>query len=392
MTAARFQIAIGLATLLMLALSWPLWVDGPEFPRVPFFAGLPVMPAWVSGLLFASLMVALAAGVRWRGSLGAAAALLVVLIAEDQHRFQPWAYQFLMAALALATTSAARAAGLCRLFLIALYFHSGLSKLDVSFCRELGPTFLETAARPIGLHPSAWPPALRTGAALAMPAAEVVIAAGLAWRRTRQAALAGAIALHMALIAILGPWGLGHSAIVLVWNAALIVEDVILFGFVPSESLNGGSIWGSLTAAAFVVAAVLPFGERWGACDTWPAFALYASHAERVEIALPEAEIGSLPESIRRHLSGEGTWRRLDLTAWSRAVRGVPVYPQGRACVGLAEALAARYRGARALRVSLGGRADRWTGRRDWAVAVGRAAIHTLGDRFRLNAHPAGPW
>ena len=399
-TEARFRAAIGTATILMLALSWPLWLEGPDFPRVPFVPALPTPPAWASGLLFGLLIATIAAGVARRRWLGAAAAILLLLILGDQHRFQPWAYQFFMAALALAAASRARAVGLCRLFLLALYFHSGLSKLDVSFCDELGLKLLETAAGPFGLHPAGWPMDLRRGAVLAMPAAELVIALGLALPKTRRLGLIGAVGLHAALIAVLGPWGLGHSAIVLAWNAALIVEDVILFGGNPAgrddsrcpdvRPVQRESIPSQVVTTAFVLAALLPFGERWGWCDTWPAFALYASHAERAEVSVPEGELGALPESVRRFARGDGAWRRIDLTTWSRAVRGVPVYPQGRACLGVAEALAVRYRGARAVRVDLGGRADRWTGRRDWAVAVGRDAIRKLGDRCRLNAHPAG--
>ena len=427
-TAARFRAAIGLATILMLALSWPLWVEGgSDFPRVPFVGGLPAPTAWASWGMFAALLAMIAAGIIRRRWMGAAAALFLALILGDQHRFQPWAYQFLMAALAMAATSGARAAGLCRLFLIALYFHSGMSKLDVSFCDELGLRFLETAAGPFGLHPSAWPVGPRRGAVLAMPIAELVIAVGLAIRRTRRVALVGAIGLHAALLAILGPWGLGHSPIVLVWNAALIVEVLILFGAeetrdspVDPRSIGGPSGWAwvplaacppvlregrdtggqaasgtrgeapsSIVSATFVLAAILPFGERWGWFDTWPSFALYASHVERVEVSVPEGQLDALPGPIRRFARGEGPWRRIDLTAWSRSGRGVPAYPQGRAVLGVAEGLVARYPGARAVRVDLGGRADRWTGRREWAVAVGAEAIRRLGDRYRLNAHPA---
>ena len=101
--------------------------------------------------------------------------------------------------------------------------------------------------------------------------------------------MVGAVGLHAALIAILGPWGLGHSPIVLVWNAAMIVEVLILFG---PDVARAAVRWRTRLApgvtAAFALAGVLPFGERWGWFDTWPSFALYASHAERVDVSVPE--------------------------------------------------------------------------------------------------------
>jgi len=386
----RFRITIGLATLLMLTLSWPLWAGGADFPRVPFVAGLAEAPDWFETGMTLLLMAAIVAGIARRAWMGAAAVLMVALIAEDQHRFQPWAYQFVMAALAIATTSGARASSLCRLFLVALYFHSGLSKLDASFCQGLGLTFLQTATHPLGGHPASWPEAARTAAILAMPASEIAVAVGLVFAKTRRFALVAAVGLHATLILILGPWGLDQSTIVVVWNAALIAEVLLLFGSAAAPSAEPESRLAPWTTAAFALAAIVPTGERLGLCDAWPAFAYYASHVERLEVEVQAADVEELPDAIRRATVGDGPWRRIDLTAWSRSVRGVPVYPQARACLGLAEALAARYRGARALRVTLRGGADRWTADRGTTTAaLGLRAIRALGDRHRLNAHPA---
>src|SRR5436305_1432729 len=90
----------------------------------------------------------------------------------------------------------------------------------------------------------------------------------------------------------------------------------------------------------------------WTAPPGRPPRALYASHVERTEVFLHADELDAYPFEIRRHAraTGPGPWRRLDLTGWSRAVRGVPVYPQARVGNGLAEALAARYGDHRLIR------------------------------------------
>jgi Methylamine utilisation protein MauE len=396
---ARVRLTFGMCTTLMLVLSWPLWLDCPEFPRVPFVRGIPAPQVWASWIGFGLLLSAVAAsavGLFWRPLLGIGLVFLVFLIVQDQHRFQPWVYQYLMTGLAFATVSRAKALGLARVFIVALYAHSGLSKLDVSFCRELGITFLETAVRPLGLEPAHWPTAVRTSVILAMPATELAIAVGLCFPKTRRVALAGAIALHVALLGILGVWGLGHSAIVLVWNMSLIVEDLLLFGSVaptlvevsePSTRLGGLITW------AFLTVVLMPFGERWGLWDSWPSFALYASHTERTDVLVHADDLDTLPRTLARHvlIEGSGPWRRLDLTGWSRAVRGVPVYPQCRAAIGIAEALGANNTGRHLIGVILWSRADRWTGRRSRSECWGLDAIRRQGDRYRLNAHPA-PW
>ncbi len=100
-----------------------------------------------------------------------------------------------------------------------------------------------------------------------------------------------------------------------------------------------------MAIAVIAAGLVLPLGERWGWWDAWPSHALYASHVARTEVFVHEEGSRRLPPEVRRSvaLTGPGPWRRLDLTGWSRDVRGVPVYPQDRVGNGLAEALAARY-------------------------------------------------
>ena len=390
-----FRLVLGGSTCLMLGLSWPLWVGTDRFPRVPFLLG---MPSWEGGagrLAFVALLVAVAIGSigrAWRPAIWASLALLAALILADQHRLQPWAYQYLLTGLAMAALPKARALGLARFFVVFLYLHSGLSKLDLSFCDELGLAFLKTTLRPAGLDPRGWPIGLRRSVVLGMPAWELAVAIGLGFGRTRRVALVGAVLMHLALIAILGPWGLAHSTIVLVWNGALLLEDLILFGAIELHDVEGRPpAMAGVVTWAFLAAAILPFGERWGLWDAWPSFALYASHVERVDVWIHEDDADQIPPEIRSHLgpADRGPWRRLDLTGWSRTVRGVPVYPQARAGLGLALAIAARYQGPNPVGVDLWSRADRWTGHRDRVELQGRSAIERRADRYRVNARPA---
>jgi hypothetical protein len=396
--AGRLRVVLGLATLAMLGLSWPLWVASPAFPRVPFVPCLDLSSESSSWALFAVLIGSIAAataGFAWRKSLALALVVLTFLILQDQQRFQAWVYQFGMVALFLAALPEAQALALARWWYIATYAYSGLSKLDASFCHELGERFLETAVHPLGLAPEGWPPAVRCAAILAMPAWEIAVAIGLSIPSTRRLGRAGAVALHLTLLMILGPWGMAHTTVVLVWNAAMMAEVWIAFDPGPASRRSSGRFEGVsppgwLAWVAFVVGVVLPLGERWGYCDAWPAHALYASHVARTEIFLHEDELAAFPEEVRRHAreTGSGPWRRLDLTGWSRAVRGIPAYPQDRACNGLAEWLAARYGDPRLIRVVHWGRADRWTGRRTRDALLGLEEIRRQGDRYLLNAHP----
>lgn len=394
--ALSYRAALGFFTLVMLGLSWPLWVGAGSFPRVPFAPGLPTPGPALAWCRFAGLMVAVAAGVWWPRVWMLAVLLLTWLVLEDQHRFQPWAYQFVLCGLALARLPAGPALACCRMLLVALYFHSGLSKLDATFSREMGPLFLSVLLRPAGIDPFHWPEFIRETASLGMPLSEAALGLGLIHPTSRRLALPGVVVLHLLLIGILGPWwGLGHSTIVLLWNAGLIVENVVLFGSGPprwSSLWKPGRRWATAPVVALFGAAVtLPLGERWEVWDTWPSFALYASHAERTFIEIHKDDVAFYPPSIRDQIApgSDSPWRRIDLTGWSRDERGTPPYPQGRAANGVAEALS-RWNGRPHLvRVQQWSRADRFRGQRTRLEAIGSEAIFRLGERYRLNAHPA---
>jgi hypothetical protein len=298
-------------------------------------------------------------------------------------------YQYAMTLLFLAAMPGGEGLRYARWWFVALYLHSGLSKLDASFCDELGLVILRAAVTPLGFDPARWEPRWRTAAVHAKPAAEITLAWALAVPTARRLGRVGAVALHAALIAILGPARLAQSTIVLVWNAAVMVE--VWFAFGPDLEGHPAAGWRAWPVKAVFWAGVLmPIGERWGVWDAWPSHALYASHVGRVSVLVHESALGHYPAALRGHLEdvGEGPWLRVDLNGWSRAVRGTPVYPQNRAGVGLAEALASGYGGPFPVRVVAFGAAERWTGRRRRDEAVGLVEIRGLGDRFRCNAHP----
>ena len=380
-------IACG-ATLAMVVVSWPLWSGRGEIPRVPFVVGLADLPArW--GLVIA-LGLAMA-GWKWRPLLGLALVFLGYLIAGDQNRLQPWAYQFAGFALVMVMAPKPRAMSLARWLVASLYFYSGLSKLDASFVRELGPTFLDAGLTPLGLAPATWPKAARTALVLAMPIWEMVVAVGLMRQRTRRFALVGAIGQHLALLGLLGPWALDQSLNVLIWNGAMIAEDLALF-VRPTASgpIRGETVAGKVAAAVVGVAVVLPLGEPIGWFDAWPSHALYASHCERADLLIHDDDADRFAKSVQSRLGPADLagWRRLDLTGWSRDRRGTPVYPQNRVVLGIAEALAKTPGAIRPVRVVEWGRAGRFDGRRDRVESVGLRAIRRRGDRDRFGAHP----
>jgi len=396
--AGRLRLILSGSTLFLVALSWPLWIDLADFPAIPFLRVLPNYPVGWSWVGLAVLAGCLALGLtdRWgRIGLGSGALVFALLIFGDQLRLQPWVYQFVAMAAALSILPPRPALALCRIFVASIFAHSGLSKLDASFVAEMGPLLVRTLSRILGVDSSSVTGEGRPPWVLAMPAGELLVAALLLIRPTRRLGFLAAAGMHAVLILILGPWGLGHSPIVLGWNLAMAVEEFLLFWPEPTpvRGPRVRSIRGTALGVGFASLVVMPLGERWGLLDSWPSHALYASHCERSRIAIRGPGFDRLPSPVRvaSRRSPDGDGWILNPTDWTRSVRGVPVYPQARYANGLAEWIAARVGGPPEgeVRVVHESRADGWTGRRVTTELTGIGAIRAAGGRFWFNAHPS---
>jgi hypothetical protein len=415
------------ATLLMVVLSWPLWIDLADFPAVPFVGWFPDYPRHWSWLGLVLIVAGLGLGMTRRlGKVGVGLTVVVMtwLILGDQLRFQPWVYQFLILGTLLIVLPPGSVLGFGRVWMASVYFHSGLSKLDTSFALGMGPLFVRTLLRVLGV--SALPRWLVPTTAVLLPAAEIVVALFLLVSRTRRLGYLGALTIHAALLLILGPWGLGHSTIVLVWNVALAVEEFLLFW--PKEPLpplsreDGSSVWGGppcppegahtrrpgtsaplqkprrwtvrekLVALPLAALLVLPFGERAGLFDSWPSHALYADHCERTTVHLRVISLpADFPPDLRVAMKPNGNWSwLLSPTDWSRRVRGVPAYPQIRYTNALAEWIGERIGDAPWTEITIVHRlrADPRTGQAKSLSARDLNEARALSDRFWFNAHP----
>jgi len=391
--AATLSRVLAGSTAMLLVLTRPLWT-GAGLPKVPWFSWMPRFVEPIDALACAALPVALTAaavGLRTRFALTAATAIALPLVAGDQHRLQAWMYQFLLLAFVLVMLEPRQALTAARLLTASIYVHSGLSKFDVSFHAGTGRQFVSVL-----LDPDQTPGALVTPLILSMPLGELLIGLAFLQPSTRRIGLVAATVMHAALVGLLGPWGLNHHGPVLLWNLYFVAQNLILFGQVRTLRTPHSEIAALRSAfrtpcsaivwSVVCAAMVLPSVERWGLWDVWPSWGLYASHDERTYVYVTGPGVDELPQSMRAHLlTADEGWRRLDLAAWSLAVRGCPTYPSNRAMLGLADGLARRHPHLH-WRVVLLGRAGWISGSRDREVLDGSEAIRARAAGFALNA------
>ncbi len=405
---------LAFSALALLLATWTLWTPQHVFPQVPLltqWSGLPGVGEWVA---MATAVVALFATMvtpqrnnLWRVCLLVFAASLVLLFCGDQHRLQPWAYQFVVLAIVLATVASWRAIVLARMLAVSIYFYSALSKFDETFLTTIGPQFRDTLFDWFGSSAEHW--GVSTMLPFVFPLGEMVVALLLIFRPTRFIGWLGSLVMHGLMIAILGPLGLGHSWGVLLWNVYFVGQNLILFapaGNVSASistdrknSSEPGRIQVATPSARFswlaeiLLAAVLlwPALEVFGWCDNWIAWGLYAPRAERVEVLVDVNDVGRLPMECHDYLESTDRgkrWRRLRIDRWSLATLGVPVYPQNRFQLGVALAVAEVANPRGQFHVIANGRANRITARRPFREYWGAAELRGAARGYWLGVLP----
>jgi hypothetical protein len=387
-----------LSLLLLVGSTWRLWIPHQKIPAVPAAAVLSKLPDALQWLLLVSTLATAAIwGLRTNNSRVAAtvfAGSLASLLALDQLRWQPWAYQAWLFIVVIALAQPSQATRWLQWLAIGMYFHSGISKLDYEFGTTLGQQFLATLLGFGGLQLESLSENARRPLALLFPMVELLLAGLLCSRRTARFGVIVAVFMHLATIAILGPWGLGHQSGVLIWNIWMAMQTPVLFWPIATSTASKPpperkAPRGDYIAAALVIAAiVLPFSTRWGWWDTWPSWGLYAPGAERSTVLVHELGLTRLPPQIQNHVRGDETWRQLKLDQWVLSEFGAPLYPQNRVRLALALAMLDRHQLGDLLRVELESPTDRWTGERASRLLTDRREIAKQLQTYWLNALP----
>ena len=391
---------LALVALALIGTTWRLWTASTEFPRIPWFSWLCEIPNWCDRVALAGLisgLVSVLVLAPWRERFAAPKVRLAIfailavsggmLLLLDQHRLQPWAYQFAWIVLVLATAPAGRALMLIRLLTIGIYLWSAISKFDATFLATTGPDLLHGLWQTLALDPHLLDGNRASTLAWGLPLGELAVALLLAMPWTRRFGLLVSIVMHGLLLVVLGPWGLDHQPGVLLWNLYFIGQNILLFGARIEPVAGSERRWG-LAEMGISLALLLPILEPFGWFDHWPAWAVYAPGAERVTLLLDAAAAERLPESMQAHL-GSPQWRdggrvvRTDL--WSLRALSAPIYPQGRFRAAVASAIIERYQFDEGATLVVESRADRLTGDRERRVFRGADAIKRHATSYWVN-------
>ena len=327
----RVTVIVGL--LAGFALSPKLWVSSRLYPLTPVFSFLKPLPfPWDYVLFFGLIALLIAVGIKPRKEVLIALFVLLALVAlQDQSRWQPWFYQYVVMLLAIALAGSegqAAALNTCCLIVAATYIWSGLAKLNPNF---MGNTFPWLMGPFIG----AWPaPAqwLARHLALAAALAECGAGFGLLIRRWRIAALFCAISMHVFILIAIGPMGQRFNIVVWPWNLAMIAFLLILFFRRAEDPTPLDIVWGSGFAfqkVVLILFGVMPALSSVNLWDHYLSSALYSGNRTSGIIYVSDDVFDRLPDTIEDQVYEDTPGRNeLDINDWSFGEMNVPSYPE----------------------------------------------------------------
>ncbi len=435
-----------LCAICLFAVSYKLWLPQSEFPQVPafWFANGPALGGFFHAaqwcllpLIFISLFSQLL--IRrdaWRLQAGTWTFLSCLLLSGlfDQHRLQPWAYQFFFVFLFLLPGTFTNiqtppnvadliALQRCRWLAISIYLFSAISKFDYLFVQSMGTQFLDSILGLVNIAPNRIDGVLRAVIVSTFPLGELIVGVGLATGRFPKLFTTLAVVTHAVLLLILGPLGQNHQWGVLLWNVFFIGQAYLLFW--PSKHLavnpagqstdlqpdkSKGSLLPAIKPAlrvyvseklatiGFWFVLLFPLTQWLGICDHWLAWELYAPRGSRVQVYVAAVQIenennpdlNSLAPFVGQRQEGQvALWQEIRIDRWSLQSLGVPIYPEDRFQLGIALAIANRLTSQRDIEVLWQGPADRWTGKRAQQRLSGKREIELFCQRFFLNTRPS---
>jgi hypothetical protein len=317
------------------ALSPKLWLSSRSYPLTPVWSFLRPLPRPDDSIVFFALIVLLfAASVAPRREILIALFALLALVAlQDQSRWQPWFYQYVVMLLAIALAGPEReseALDTCCLIVAATYLWSGLAKLNPNFT---GTTFPRLVSPLVGTLPSpvVW---FILRLAFVAPLIECGAGIGLLFRRWRTAAVCGAIAMHIFVLVTIGPLGLRSNSVVWPWNLAMIAFLLILFLRRAGEPAARDIVWGRGFAFQKIVLILFGFMPALTYFNLWDHYlssALYSGNRTTGFVYVSDDVFDRLPDTIEDYVhEDQPDHSRLNLDEWSMGEMNVPTYPETR--------------------------------------------------------------
>jgi hypothetical protein len=325
------RITVILAFLIGIISSFKLWTSDRVFPLSPIVDNFTVSNSlnyYVFGVFIGTLILFLLKFNRI--TLIFFLTVLVFLIFQDQNRIQPWVYFYGLILVSFFNKDTVKREQdiltTVQIIVVFLYFWSGVHKINASFLnvefpQMLSDLFKNTEGKFIDSIKKV---------SFSIPTIEIICAALLILKKTRQIGFWISVLSHVFIIVLLSPLGLTHNSIVIPWNLAIILLNFIVF-YKNNEPIRIGN-WRIALMIWFV--GIMPIFNLLNFWDDYLSWSLYSSKNKLFYIAVSEkywTNVNRGHEKVLLELPNntQGGYI-IDVNKWSLYEMNVPVNPEQR--------------------------------------------------------------
>jgi hypothetical protein len=162
-----------------------------------------------------------------------------------------------------------------------------------------------------------------------VPWIEILIGVGLLFKKTRNIALGGVVAMLLFVLTTIGPFGLGVNVVVWPWNIVFAGFAFILFWRCTDSFVD--IVWrrrNALLWLAILLFTVLPLLFFFGKWDGYPSFSLYSGQTATLAVGFTDDV--PVPSTFSDFVLPYSDYNVIHINRWAMEDIGVPVYPETR--------------------------------------------------------------
>jgi uncharacterized membrane protein YphA (DoxX/SURF4 family) len=327
-----------LACLTGMCLSYNLWLGERKFPVTPIIDFLYlhhpydlILPV-ISAILLLCILF-FRNPQRFIIGFVISAVLLGIM---DMNRWQPWFYQYILIFFILSsfnfrcddTRHQQSIIVTFKVMIAAIYFWSGLQKLNPHFLSDIFPWLMEPVLA--YMKPGSIDNFKFLG--YAFPLVETGTGICLLIPSLKKPAVIMATIMHVFILFVLSPLGHNYNPVVWPWNVAMILFAFILFFHESAEGVKQlKSVFQfnstKIVIGLFVMMPLLNFFNLW---DSYLSHNLYSGNTSNGIIYLSENVKNKLPVHIKKYVYGEPGNSQINIKYWCIMETGVPPYPEKR--------------------------------------------------------------
>jgi hypothetical protein len=261
----------------------------------------------------------------------AAVACLIIVLVQDQMRWQPWVYIYLLLMMPYLFQSDRDEKSILnylQLIIPGIYIWSGLHKF--------GPNFIEgpfaqmitdskysvdfSAIKKLGYF---------------VPLIETSMGVMLLLPKYRKVGVCLVVATHLLLLFYLSQWATIKNSVVYPWNMAMIFFVVLVYWGVQDKPVLSFGVLKSHPARAIplLLVWVLPVLNFAGCWDHYLSFSLYSNKPHQYYIVIKNKQLDKIDKGLHQYLTkvdGLDDSKVLDLNHWTLTELNVPFYPERR--------------------------------------------------------------